>query len=331
MRKIFVLDTNVLLHDASSIERFADNVVVLPMAVIEELDRFKKGNDELGRNARAVIRRLDALRAKGHLGEGVPMANGGLLRIVNSDVGGDDGLDSRVADNRIVRVAWQHHRGGERVIFVSKDINARIKADALGIEAQDFEKQKVNFDELCRASARSRSPAISSTRSTPSPSSRPPDAGLFPNEFILLRDETNEKHTALARGARPRHAGAPSPQYERAWDIKPRNMEQRMALELLLDPTVQLVTLVGQAGTGKTLLALAGGLQSVVQDQQLREDPGLAPDHAARARHRLPAGLQGREARSHWMQPIFDNLTYLLRERNGGEESVYPTGSDKVE
>ncbi len=330
MRKIFVLDTNVLLHDATSIERFADNVVVLPMAVIEELDRFKKANDELGRNSRAVIRRLDVLRAQGHLGEGVPTANGGLLRIANADGEGDDGLDAGVKDNRIIRVAWEHHRRGERVIFVSKDINARIKADALGIEAHDFESQKVNIDELYKGYREITVAREVVDRFYAEASIELPDVQMFPNEFILLRDETNEKHTGLARVGEDHALVHLSSQYERAWNIKPRNKEQRMAFEVLLDPAVQIVTLVGQAGTGKTLLAIAAGLQSVVQNRSY--------DKILVTRPIMPLGrdigyLPGAkdEKLIHWMQPIIDNLTFLLRERNGSEESVYPTVQRKVE
>src|SRR6056300_1246765 len=133
MKKNFVLDTNVLLHNADAISSFADNVVVLPMTVIEELDKFKSRNDELARNARQIIRHLDKLRSKGHLGDGVIMENDGVLKIF---IEGDDtaikGMDMSIPDNRILAVAHYLKTRGETVIFVSKDINARLKADALG-------------------------------------------------------------------------------------------------------------------------------------------------------------------------------------------------------
>jgi PhoH-like ATPase len=157
-----------------------------------------------------------------------------------------------------------------------------------------------------------------------------PGVEVFPNEFILLRDETNEKHTGLARVRDGNTLVHLSSQYERAWNIKPRNKEQRMALELLLDPSVQIVTLVGRAGTGKTLLAIAAGLQCVVQYRSY--------DKILVTRPIMPLGrdigyLPGAkdEKLIHWMQPIIDNLTFLLRERNGNEESVYPTVQRKVE
>lgn len=147
--KYFVLDTNVLLHNPESITSFDDNFVILPMTVIEELDNFKRHNDELGRSARHVIRQLDQLRAEGSLKNGVKMKNGGTLSIVveKKDMPGTF-MDMSVPDNRILAVAHSLLAQGERVIFVSKDINSRLKADALGIEVMDFEKQKCNFDEL---------------------------------------------------------------------------------------------------------------------------------------------------------------------------------------
>jgi PhoH-like ATPase len=148
-KKHFVLDTNVLLHNADSVSSFADNIAVLPMTVIEELDKFKSRNDELARNARQVIRRLDKLRSRGNLGKGVVMENDGILKIsTEKDNQADSGLDMSVPDNRILAAAHSLLVEGQKVIFVSKDINARLKADALGIEVMDFEMKSVNFDEL---------------------------------------------------------------------------------------------------------------------------------------------------------------------------------------
>lgn len=129
MKKTFVPDTNVLLHNAECLERFTDNTVVLPMAVIEEPDGFKTHNDELGRNARQAIRALDSLRAKGNLRDGAPLKEGGTLKIVSRALSVKDlDLDVEPSDNRILSVAYDLHRAGEHVIFVSKDINARLNA-----------------------------------------------------------------------------------------------------------------------------------------------------------------------------------------------------------
>jgi PhoH-like ATPase len=325
MQKTFVLDTNVLLHDGAAIEAFEDNTVVLPMAVIEELDKFKTRNDELGRNARNVIRRLDALRTEGSLRQGVPMENAGTLKIVTSrGIALDAGLEDDIPDNRIIRVAYSLHDRGEKVIFVTKDINARLKADALGLEAQDFEKQKVKFEELYTGYAEIDVPNQTVDQFYDEEMLEVENLNAFPNQFILLRDETNPKHTALARAAGSNAIAHLNPRFERAWNIKPRSKEQRMAMELLLDPSVQLVTLMGQAGTGKTLLAIAAGLESALRGKRYdkilvtRPIVPLGKDLGY-----LPGGKD--EKLTHWMQPIFDNLAYLMGEgskKNGSDAKV---------
>ncbi len=312
MRKYFVLDTNVLLHNADSITSFTDNYVVLPMSVIEELDKFKSRSDELGRNARKVIRDLDHLRCHGKLSEGVEMENGGILKIVTE---GDElecpGLNMKVPDNRILAVAYTLFKKGEKVIFVSKDINARLKADALGIGVMDFEKQKVNFDELFSGYREEQVPAKVIDLLYEKREVDAENLKLLPNEFVLLQDEADPKHSALARAISEKKLVRLNPGYDSAWQIRSRSKEQRMSLELLLDPSVQIVTLVGQAGTGKTLLALAAALEEVIINKRyekilvsrpiipLGKDLGYMPGDKE-------------EKLAHWMQPIFDNLTFLM-------------------
>ena len=314
MEKTFVLDTNVLLHNAEAISVFGDNTVVLPMQVIEELDTFKNRNDELGRNARQVIRSLDDLRTRGHLGEGVSMDNGGILRILTGRLDIDESVleINGISDNKIIRAAYSLHQQGETVIFVSKDINARIKADAVGLDVRDFEKQKVNFDELY-SGYREIEVAPQIIKDFFDESLEELEGNeLFPNEFILLVDETNAKHTALTRVSQNKKLMHLTPQYEKAWNIKFRSKEQRMSLELLMDPVVQVVTLVGKAGTGKTLLALAAALQSTIKlhryDKILVSRP-IVP--MGKDIGYLPGGKE--EKLFHWMEPIFDNLNYLMR------------------
>lgn len=312
MRKHFVLDTNVLLHNAESINSFTDNIVVLPMSVIEELDSFKSHSDELGRNARRVIRSLDRLRGKGKLSKGVEMDNGGVMRIyLEGDNVVSTGMDMSVPDNRILAVAYTLFKQGERVIFVSKDINARLKADALGIEVMDFEKQKINFDELFTGHRTQEVPGEVVDKFFADNELTGEGFDLIPNEFVLLQDEGNPKHTALARANSDNHLVKLNPRYDTAWHVRTRNKEQRMAFELLLDPTVQIVTLVGQAGTGKTLLALAAALEEVIGNNNYEKILVSRPI--------IPMGkdlgyMPGDkdEKLAHWMQPIFDNLTYLM-------------------
>ncbi len=323
MKKTFVLDTNVILHNADSIKSFADNEVVIPIDVIEELDRFKTESNELGRNARAAIRTLDSLRSKGSLRDGVVLDdNEGSVRVVLKPGSLDGtGLSPEVADNRIISVAYDIHKHGNNVVFVSKDINARIKSDSLGIRTMDFEKQKVDFEALysgwrevaCKGEVIDR---LHKEHALPNEPYK-----LFPNEFALLRDEANPKHTSICRADPEGKQLHPL----RNGDLKPmgisaRNMEQRMAFDLLFDARVALVTLVGQAGTGKTLLALACGLAQVMHEQ--------AYESVLVARPIMPLGkdigyLPGsKEAKlGQWMKPIYDNLAYLLTQK-GGEDKV---------
>jgi PhoH-like ATPase len=327
--KTFVLDTNVLLHDHTCIESFADNTVVLPMPVIEELDKFKRETNELGRNARGVIRRLDHLREHGRLGDGVKMDNGGTLKIIfGSRPVSDSGLEEEIPDNKIIRVAYWLHKQGERVYFVSKDINARIKADALGIEVMDFEKQKINFEELFSGYREVGVKPEVIDEFYANRSVEIPGLDLLPNEFVNLISEGAEHLTALGRAGGNGTIVPMNPKVESVFHIKPRSREQRMALELLMDDSVPLVTLVGQAGTGKTLLALAAGLEkTLVQKRYDRilvtrpimpfgKDIGYLPGHKE-------------EKLANWMMPIFDNLTYLMLKTSTGEHKN--TVRDKIE
>jgi len=337
--KTFVLDTNVLLHNAECIEAFADNRVVIPMAVIEELDKFKTHNDELGRNARHVIRRLDILRAEGNLRDGVPIRGGGSLQILSAKNSDADGmLRENIPDNLILRLAYELASASENedVIFVSKDINARLKADALGLPAMDFEKEKVNFEELFSGYSEVEVPLAQINGFFKAREYKHSSLGTYPNEFILMRERTNRnrKSTALARVVEPGVLTHLSSETEHVWNILARNREQRLALELLMDPAIQIVTLVGQAGTGKTLLALAAALQSTLKHHRY--------DRILVSRPIIPMGkdigyLPGpkEEKLSHWMQPIFDNLTYLLNDDPektvAGKKKTRVTPKDRIE
>jgi PhoH-like ATPase len=324
-KKHFVLDTNVLLHNADSVSSFADNIVVLPMTVIEELDKFKSRNDELARNARQVIRRLDKLRSRGNLGTGVPMEHDGILKIITEkDNLEDTGMDMSVPDNRILAAAHSLLVKGKKVIFVSKDINARLKADALGIEVMDFEKQTVNFDELFCGYREIKVAAQLIDDFFKQDVITLEGHNFFPNEFVLLIDEGNKKHTGIARSLGENKLGHLVSNFDSAWNTRSRSKEQRMAYELLLDPEVELVTLVGQAGTGKTLLALAAGLETVLNNKRY--------ERLLVSRPIIPLGkdlgyMPGTkdEKLTIWMQPIFDNLTYLMggsKRNNDNGESV---------
>ena len=320
--KFFVLDTNVLLHNSQAITCFADNTVVLPMTVIEELDKFKKNNDELGRNARHVIRSLDSLRVQGSLGKGVRTESGGTVWItMEKEEATGTCIDLSIPDNRIIATAYNLFKQGKRVIFVSKDINARLKADAMGIEVADFEKEKTDFDQLYTGCRRLQVEAATISQLHQGKSLRLEREEFLPNEFVLLVDVANEKHTSIGRAVDSHQLKPLNPVYESAWNLRPRSMEQRAALELLMDPEVALVSLVGQAGTGKTLLALAAGLANTLKSSRYEK--------LLVSRPVIPLGrdigyLPGTkdDKMKLWMQPIFDNLSYLMGLTNGGKQDA---------
>ncbi|MCB1196664.1 PhoH family protein [bacterium] len=317
MKKIFVVDTNVLLHNPDAVTSFSDNIVVLPIDVLEELDRFKKDHDEKGRNARITIRLLDSLRETGSLKDGVPLENGGILRIITHrdfvDVPGI-GLSHDITDNRVILTAYRlNEQENVPVIFVSKDINARVKADSLGIVTQDFEKQKVNLNELYAGWQKI------SVGAFPEPDGSSDHRiqfdeveSLHPNEFCLFEQEKTPGKYMIAKKNPNRGKLYPlAKQIDNLWGISPRNPQQEMAQELLLDPSIELVSLVGQAGTGKTLLALAAGLYMVLEKRMY--------DRLLISRPIMPLGrdlgyLPGskEEKLENWMEPIFDNLQYIL-------------------
>ncbi len=315
--KYFVVDTNVLLHNPSALFLFADNEVVLPFDVIEELDKFKTQNDDLGRNARSVIRHLDRLRETGKLSEGVPVPEtGGRVRIVlDEEQKLCPHLNLNTPDNRIICCAWHLMREGKPVVFISKDINARIKSDTLGIKTEDFEAQKVDFERLY--SGYVDVPVMTSTIDAlfKDKQLKLPDVELMANQFVLLKDQQDENHTALARVKGDTGVLMPvRPRRSPGFGLMPRNLQQTMALDLLMDDSVKLVSLVGSAGTGKTLLALAAGMTKVLNEniyQKLLVARPIMP--LGRDIGYLPGDKD--EKLTAWMQPIFDNMGYLLSNR----------------
>jgi PhoH-like ATPase len=322
--KRFVLDTNVLLHNSSAIFAFGKNRVVIPITVIEELDKFKTYSDEKGRHARTLARHLDRLRARGKLYDGVALDNGGSLQVVmESPMELPSGLDETKLDNRILMSALSQQRAepGGHVCFVTKDLNARIKADAIGIRSEDFESNKVNIDELYQGwrtiTLTPEKQRSFEEKGEISVEAAPP---LQANEFAVVREaEEIEKGLYGRYDARRgklvalNHSEDTSP-----WGISALNAQQFFAFEALLDPHISLVTLVGMAGTGKTLLAIAAGLQKTIDDRSYRRMLVSRPI--------MPLGrdigyLPGTkdEKLSQWMQPIFDNLEYIFSNYMDGE------------
>lgn len=317
--KTFVLDTNVLIHRPDAILSFKDNEVVIPIWVLEELDKLKTFSDERGRNARAAIRFLDERRKRGNLSEGVAIEHGIVLRVLLGFWKDEKGFLSERPDNQILLAAYHLQKHGKEVFFVSKDINARVKATALGLKAVDYEKQKVNIESLYSGYVEQDAKEetldeLDREEAVPSP------GGFYPNQFVVLKGAHSGREMLTRYHHETNTLRYVIPRPSSVWGVKPRNREQEMVFDLLLDDEVQLVTLVGKAGTGKTLLALAAGLKKVLEEKAYKRLLVTRPV--------VPMGkdigfLPGdkEEKLSHWMQPIFDNLDYLV--------SVYSRGHVK--
>ena len=327
--KNYILDTNVLLHDPNALLNFADNQVLIPIEVIEEMDRFKRESTELGQNARQVSRMLDGFRGEGHLNEGVVLPNGGQLKIVfhkngqNGHVNGDHhGLDAHSVDNRILAMAAgvQKAQPKNPTILVSKDINLRIKADALGLQAEDYETDRVFITDLYTGMREmSVSPdKIASFRANGELDLDGPKK-YCPNEYCTLVDETNPKKAVLTKVDASGTKLIPIVDCrEGIWGIKPRNREQHFAFDALLDDKIKLVTLMGKAGTGKTLLAMAAGLKRTVLDREFRRLVVARPTISmGKELGFLPGSLE--EKLAPWMQPIHDALE-MLSDLNMGHD-----------
>jgi PhoH-like ATPase len=319
VKKIYVLDTNVLLHDPNAIFSFQDNDLVIPFVVIEEVDGQKRRQDEVGRHARLVANQLDRLRALGKLSEGVPMRGGGSLRVQlkhESPQHLPEDLDPHKPDNQVIALTLQlkEEHPNTPVILVSKDINVRVKADALNLAAQDYETDKVvvNEDDLYSG--------MTTLEVTPeeiddfykSSVFAPSNGHLFCNQFVHFKSLNGTNQTALGRfDAEKQQILALTPIKKEIWGIQPKNLGQRLAFDILLDDRIALVTMTGRAGTGKTLLALAAGLHKVLDQHRYRrllvtrpvipmgKDVGFLP------------GDKDEKLRP-WMQPIYDNLEYLM-------------------
>lgn len=344
--KFYVLDTNVLLHNPSALFVFQENHVVIPYPVLEELDAMKRREDDVGRSARSAIRSLDRLRRHGKLIEGVPLSKlgaqsqgaTGTLSIDINDHERPAILSADKPDNRIIAAAWALQHEKKRVVFVSKDLAARIKSDALGIKSEDFLNQQVDADklysgyiELRTSSAeidtlyRDRMLAVEDLAAylqVKNADGETYTRELTPNQYVVLSDVEDEAHSGLARRlADTEHLIPVASQKKPTFGIVARSVQQTMALDLLLDDDIKLVTLLGSAGTGKTLLAIAAGMAKVFQEERYEK--------LLVARPIMPMGrdigyLPGDkdEKLGAWMQPIFDNLTYLMSTRGAPNQNA---------
>jgi PhoH-like ATPase len=313
-KKNYVLDTNVLLHDPGSMFAFRDSNVVIPIYVIDEIDTFKKDLSELGRNARQVARQLDHLRQDGGLGRPVPLESGGTLMVaLGSRSPLSSSREGQRMDHLILEVALEIQDGDPRTptVLVTKDVNMRVRGDALGLRTTDYDEKQVPIEELYSGSAEVPVEGDLIDRFY-AEGSLAVDAELMANQFVLLRDRDNANHTALGRYDGGNDKVVPIRKLrEGVWGIRPRNKEQHYALDLLLNDDIKLVTLVGKAGTGKTLLALAAGLQKAIEDESYHKLLVSRPIFPlGRDIGYLPGDIE--EKLNPWMQPIYDNIELLL-------------------
>jgi PhoH-like ATPase len=315
MKKIFVIDTNVLLHDPHAIFSFEDNDVIIPIVVIEELDKFKKGIDEMGRNARQVSRFLDEFRQKGKLSQGVPLEGGGNLRVELNHQSPQllpNELIATKADNRILATALNLMHDNLPVVLVTKDTNLRIKADALGLRAEDYESDTVTLDELYSGETELSVPPGVIDEFYVKGELLPADPKPYPNQFVLIKNSANPSQTALSRYSQQKNSLVPIANTKHGvWGITARNKQQQFALDLLLNDDIHLVTLVGRAGTGKTLLALAAGVEKTIENRAFQRLVVSRPVFPlGKDIGYLPGDVE--EKLRPWMQPIRDNLDFLM-------------------
>jgi PhoH-like ATPase len=317
---VYVVDTNVFLHDPSALFAFHEHDVVIPMTVIEEIDRFKKDISEVGRNARTFSRAMDKLRSKGSLKNGVPLDGGGTLVVDYASHSPD--LSKMITwgedtnDNRILRTVLKMQRKhAGNVTFITRDTNMRLKCDALGVRAEDYENAHIRIDEQFSGIQERDVPAAMIDALYAEGRAAVDPASVLPHEFVILKADDGSGKSAMARTAPDRESIKLVGRHrEGVWGIFARNKEQLFALELLLDDSVNLVTLTGVAGTGKTLVAIAAGLLKVADEKRFRKLLVSRPIFPlGRDIGFLPGDIE--QKLNPWMKPVFDNLELLLSQR----------------
>lgn len=312
-KKIFLLDTNVLVYDPKAIYSFEGSEVALPSVVLEELDKFKREGSDRGRNAREAIRILDGLRTKGSLGEGVSLDNGGTVRVIFLPEKTIENFPFKLSiqDNEILYDAMGLKQAGNDVRFITKDLNVRVKADALGIQTEDYIKEKINIDEFYKGWMRVSVPAVTLTDNDPKILHElARDTDLAANEYVLLESQHNAFNYRVFRYlGSDRFVSVREPMLR--WPLRPRNAQQLMAMDLLLNDDIQLVTLFGPAGTGKTFLALLMGLHKVLVEDAYEKMLVARPVvPLGKDIGYLPGDLQ--EKLYSWMLPIYDNMDLII-------------------
>jgi len=315
LTKKFVLDTNVILSDPRCIYKFEDNDIYIPLIVVEEFDRHKKGQEEKARNARAFSREIDELREKGELSKGVELYTGGKLfiTVVEKDDDLPLGLDLSINDDLIIYTALK-----KGAIVVSKDTNVRLKCDAVSVPAEDYKANKliVENDQLYTGHSTAYITLEEITEFRDKDFVKYGFEGTIDNQYFIIKEKDNDRNSALGRYSKKLGGLVSLGGEDGTWGILPKNAEQRFALDALLNDDIKLVSLVGKAGTGKTLLAVAAGLTKSLEEKTYKKvliSRPVVP--MGKDIGYLPGSLE--EKLDPWMQPIYDNLDYLFGEHGG--------------
>lgn len=339
MKKTFCIDTNVFLYDPNAIFSFEDNDVIIPFCVLEEIDKQKhRSFDEVGKNARATNRILDELRKQGDLTKGVKLPGGGTLKIAKSVYSSlmPEEADKTLIDNFIISTALELQKKlKNRVRLISKDISMRIKCDMLGVPCDDYLKHRVAGQaDLIYSGVR----IINTTKQnlddffkfkTLDVTKLNIDSPMLPNEYAVIK-AIEGSTSGLAKFVN--NELRPIIPSDEVWGLKPRNKEQRFALDALFDDNAKLVTLIGRAGCGKTLLALAAGLKQILEDKKFTKLIVTRPiQPMGRDIGFLPGTKE--EKMEPWIQPIVDNLEYLFggSRRNDTLSMYFDSGIIEVE
>ncbi len=320
-KKTYVLDTSVYLTNAECIYAFENNDIHVPLKVFEEIDKHKKRQDAVGFQARKIIRIWDELRASGSLDKGVRIRKGlGIVKSISAagvppeDLPPD--LDIKIPDHLIIATALKAQRENTRkVILVSRDINMRVIADAVGLTSEDFQNNQIvtHSENIFEGYTTILVDDQIIDRFYEKQSVYLENKGLFPNQYVMMVSSSNEKKTALGRYVSEAMPLRQLLKSHKIWGIKPRNKEQQFLMDALMDPAVQIVTVIGKAGSGKTICAIAAGLEQTIDEttqeytrvivsrpvQPLGKDIGF-----------LPGSLE--EKMTPWLMPIQDNLQFLM-------------------
>lgn len=339
MKKVYVLDTNVLLSDFNAIYAFKNNDVVLPLKVLEEIDKHKKRQDGVGVNARHIIRELDKLREKGSLTDGVKLGGRKGTLTVRSFTGYQlpEEFNINDPDNQILAtvLATITREAGNNVILVSQDVNVRVKADSIGITAEDYTTNQIvdKAEEVYTGFVQHLvdDAMIDRFYTGEKMFLEEKNIKLFPNQFVMLVSNANEKKTALAKFKNYNHPLSKVREYKDGiWDVRAKNKEQQFAMDLLMDQEIKIVSLVGLAGCGKTLIALASGLQQILDGHVYKKLIVSRPvQPMGRDIGFLPGTLE--EKMLPWIAPIQDNLEFLMGDDKEHMKTLQEHGTIEIE